>query len=115
MAGGSSASHWSCTRSGISVRDEAVYANFPLGIEFMAFTETYRCDVCGKTRGDSEDWWLAWSENEEPVPGAAAQPVLHLTRWNLLLCHSADVKHLCGGQCAQTLLDRWMHAPLGRS
>lgn len=77
----------------------------------MAFTETYHCDVCGKQRGDSEeDWWLAWTENVEPVPSAPAQPVLKLTPWNLLLCHSAGVKHLCGGQCAQTLLDRWMHA-----
>lgn len=93
----------------------AVYANFPLGIQSMAFTEIYRCDVCGKTRGDSEDWWLAWSEDEAPMPGSDAQAVLRLTKWNLLLCHAAGVKHLCGGQCVQTMLDRWMHGPLDRT
>jgi hypothetical protein len=74
----------------------------------MAFTETYHCDVCGKARGESEDWWLAWSELGAPVPEAEEQPVLKLTPWNILLSHSAQVKHLCGARCAQTLMDRWM-------
>ncbi|HEX3940694.1 MAG TPA: hypothetical protein VHX11_04340 [Acidobacteriaceae bacterium] len=74
----------------------------------MAFTETYRCDVCGKPKGDAEDWWLAWAEQVEPIPGARGQPALKVTLWNLLLSHSRDVKHLCGARCAQTLLDRWM-------
>lgn len=74
----------------------------------MAFTETYHCDVCGKARGEAEDWWLAWSESGAPVPGTEEQPVLKLTPWHILLSHSAEVKHLCGARCAQTLMDRWM-------
>lgn len=74
----------------------------------MAFTETYRCDVCGKPRGDAEDWWLVWTEMTEALPSAPAQPVLKLTAWNILLSHSADVRHLCGARCAQTAMDRWM-------
>ena len=74
----------------------------------MAFTETYHCDVCAKPRGDAEDWWLAWTAETELLPGDGEQPLLKLTPWNILLSHSAEVKHLCGARCAQTLLDRWM-------
>lgn len=75
----------------------------------MAFTETYHCDVCGKAKNEEfADWWLAWSEEVAPVPDAPRQPLLKLTHWNLLLSHSAEVKHLCGARCAQTLMDRWM-------
>jgi hypothetical protein len=74
----------------------------------MAFTETYRCDVCGKPKGGAEDWWLATSEQLAPLPGVPDQPTLKLTPWNMFLSHAHDVKHLCGARCAQTLLDRWM-------
>jgi hypothetical protein len=75
---------------------------------WMAFTETYRCDVCSKPKGSAEDWWLATSEQSAPLPGLPDQPTLKLTPWNILLSHTNDVKHLCGARCAQTLLDRWM-------
>lgn len=79
----------------------------------MAWSETYLCDVCGKVKPeDEQDWWLAWTETMTPVPGEPSQPVLKITPWNLLLSHSAEVKHLCGAQCAQTHTDRWMAAEL---
>ena len=34
----------------------------------MAFTETYRCDVCGNPGGEAEDWWLALTEAGSPYP-----------------------------------------------
>jgi hypothetical protein len=74
----------------------------------MAFTETYHCDVCAKARGDAEDWWLALTEPASLFPGAPEQPMLKLTPWNILLSHAANVRHLCGARCAQTLMDRWM-------
>lgn len=75
----------------------------------MSWNEIYHCDVCGKLKSEEDpDWWLAWIEEMTPIPTGEAQPVLKLTQWNLLLSHSADVKHLCGAQCAQTLMDRWM-------
>jgi hypothetical protein len=76
----------------------------------MAWVETYHCDVCGKARTDeATDWWLAWKESATPTPGAEAQPLLKIARWNIFLSHDAAVKHLCGGRCAQTFMDRWMH------
>lgn len=76
----------------------------------MAWTEIYHCDVCGKTKSEeAADWWLAWSEKLSPTPGDAEQPVLKITPWNSFLSHDATAKHLCGGRCAQTVMDRWMH------
>lgn len=79
----------------------------------MAWSETYLCDVCGKTKAeDDPDWWLAWTETITPIPGGVQQPVLKITPWNLLLSHSAEIKHLCGARCAQTHMDRWMASEL---
>ncbi len=77
----------------------------------MAWTETYSCDVCGKAKSEEVgDWWLAWSEKLSPTPSDPEQPVLKITRWNVFLSHDVDAKHLCGARCAQTIMDRWMHA-----
>jgi hypothetical protein len=75
----------------------------------MAFTETFRCEVCSKAKSsESEDWWLAWAEHLSPTPDTPPMPQLRFTPWDMLLSHQADVRHLCGARCAQTLMDRWM-------
>ncbi len=74
----------------------------------MAWTETYRCDICNTPRNDSGDWWLAWSEDVPSGKGSEVQPLLRLTRWSHTLSQSSTVRHLCGARCTQTLLDRWM-------
>lgn len=75
----------------------------------MAFTETFRCEICGKVKSDSsEDWWLAWVEQFTPMPSAPPMPQLRFTPWDTLLSHDAQVRHLCGARCSQTLMDRWM-------
>jgi hypothetical protein len=35
--------------------------------------------------------------------------MLKITHWDNFLSHDAAAKHLCGGSCAHTLLDRWLH------
>jgi len=76
----------------------------------MAWSETFSCDVCGKAKSEeSDDWWLASETTMSPTP-EVEQPVLKITHWNAFLSHDATAKHLCGARCAQTLLDRWMHA-----
>ncbi|QNI30544.1 hypothetical protein H7849_15495 [Alloacidobacterium dinghuense] len=80
----------------------------------MAFTETFRCEVCGKAKsGESEDWWLAWAEQFSPTPDAQPLPQLRFTPWDVLLSHQPDVRHLCGARCAQTVMDRWMTSSNG--
>ncbi len=76
----------------------------------MAFQERFYCDVCGKEKGESGDWWLAWVDCYKAHDDAPEQPLLKLTRWERVLSHSAEVKHLCGAACAGTLMDRWMSA-----
>jgi len=74
----------------------------------MAFTETFRCEVCGKAKSEGSDWWLAWAEKFTPTPDASPVPQLRFTPWDTLLSHQAEARHLCGARCAQTLMDRWM-------
>jgi hypothetical protein len=74
----------------------------------MAYTETYRCDVCANPKGDAEDWWLASTEPASLIAKGPEQRMLKVTPWNILLSHAPSVRHLCGARCAQTLMDRWM-------
>lgn len=75
----------------------------------MAFTETFRCEICGKAKNEtSEDWWLAWKERFTPIPDTPPLPQLRFTPWDVLLSHQSEVLHLCGARCAGTLMDRWM-------
>lgn len=77
----------------------------------MAWNEIYQCDVCGKEKNDGVgDWWLAWNERFSPTRGDPEQVVLKITRWNTFLSHDAEVKHVCGARCAQTIMNRWMLA-----
>ena len=40
----------------------------------MSWTETYHCDVCGKSKTETEtDWWLAWTESEKPFGAACSK------------------------------------------
>jgi hypothetical protein len=80
----------------------------------MAWTETYHCDVCSKSKGEeSGDWWLAWMDAMQVVPDQPSQPMLKMAGWHLLLAHTPGVMHLCGARCAQTLMDRWMTKTTG--
>jgi hypothetical protein len=74
----------------------------------MAYSESYTCDVCGDKKGESGEWWLAWVDCFQGKTPAEDQPLIKLTRWQVGHAHSAGVKHLCGAQCANKLMDRWM-------
>ena len=74
----------------------------------MAVTESYVCDVCGKHKGTSEQWWLAWVDCFPGPKPELDQPLIKLTRWQQSHAHSAGVRHLCGARCAGTMMDRWM-------
>lgn len=74
----------------------------------MAWTERYMCDVCGKPKRESEEWWLGMLECDVAHDGSPAQPTMRIQPWNNLLAHSAVSKHICGAVCAHKFLDRWM-------
>jgi len=76
---------------------------------FMAFSESYHCDVCGKDKSEtSSDWWLMWNEDFDSPGSGGIQPSMRITRWNTLQAHAPETRHLCGATCVQTLLNRWM-------
>jgi hypothetical protein len=66
----------------------------------MAVTESYVCDVCGKQKSASEQWWLAWVDCFPGPKPELDQPLIKLTRWQQEHAHSHGVKHLCGARCA---------------
>jgi hypothetical protein len=76
----------------------------------MSRSESYHCDVCGKLKGDTEIWWMAWVDCFQGDPGQSGtdQPLLKLTRWNAVQAHTAGVQHLCGARCSETMIDRWI-------
>jgi hypothetical protein len=76
----------------------------------MSWTETFHCEICGKQKGNVDHWWLAWTENyRPPYDGAPIKPILKIYPWENMSAHDAEVKHLCGQSCLQTLVARWMN------
>lgn len=75
----------------------------------MAYTESYTCDICGDTKGEGGQWFLAWFDclSSTATPGVT-QPMVQLTRWETEHAHRPQARHLCGARCAGTLMDRWM-------
>ena len=74
----------------------------------MAWTERYLCDVCGKPKRESEEWWVAMLDCNNVQDGTPSQPSVKMQPWNNLIAHSAEAKHICGAVCAHKFLDRWM-------
>lgn len=83
---------------------------YRFGPLFMTWTETFHCEICGKQKGSVDHWWLAWNESyRPPYPDAVELPILKVYPWENMSAHDADVKHLCGQACLQTLVARWMN------
>ena len=79
----------------------------------VTWTETFNCDICGKQKGSTDHWWLAWTEPYSPHPQAPERHLFKIYPWENMLAHDATVKHLCGQACLQKLVDRWLNAELG--
>src|SRR5256885_8108955 len=74
----------------------------------MSYTESYECDVCGNKKGERDLWWLSFADC---IPGSSPDdtiPVIKFSRFDVSHSHDKTVKHLCGAQCAATLMNRWM-------
>lgn len=79
----------------------------------MTWTETFHCEICGKQKGSVDHWWLAWTDRyKAPYEGSPERPMLKIYPWENMCAHDADVKHLCGQACLQTLVARWMNATM---
>jgi hypothetical protein len=78
----------------------------------LSWTETFNCDICGKQKGSTDHWWLAWSEPFSPHPDAPERNMLKIYPWENMLAHDASAKHLCGQACLQKLVDRWLNTEM---
>jgi hypothetical protein len=74
----------------------------------MSYTESYTCDICGDKKGESGQWFLAWTDCLPNGTPEGNQPLIKLTRWDSGYAHTPNVQHLCGARCAGTMMDRWM-------
>lgn len=75
----------------------------------MAKVESYKCDVCGKQKGDVNHWWItrvgAWKN----------KPCLSLVLWsdealNAPVLHDTTEAHLCGSECAIKKVNEFLGA-----
>jgi hypothetical protein len=71
---------------------------------------SFKCEVCGKVKGDANRWLLGVPLFGELVPFgfidvelSAPEPVAYaLGDWNEALAHRPGTHHLCGDKCALT-------------
>jgi len=70
--------------------------------------DTYKCDVCGKQKGDVNHWWVLWTRGKNPT----FQIALELRTWNeesLKGAVWADKHfHLCGQECVLKQVTEFM-------
>jgi len=74
----------------------------------MTWTESFTCNICGKSKKDVDHWWIAWVETVQPSDGEDAKPQFQLLPWSELMGRHPDVAHLCGAGCALKETERWM-------
>lgn len=69
-------------------------------------TSTFRCDVCGKEREESNHWFLASEGGQRELLVCG----LTFLRWSDRGATLQGMLHLCGQRCAQRAQGRWMEA-----
>jgi hypothetical protein len=74
----------------------------------MTWTESFTCNICGKSKGSVDHWWLAWIETIFPDDVEGPKPKYQLLPWSELMARHPDVVHLCGAGCALKETERWM-------
>ena len=68
----------------------------------MKLATPYKCDYCGKLKGESNHWWLKLPQPDHPVPRFELFP------WNEALNDAEGVEHICSQECASKALSKWM-------
>lgn len=76
----------------------------------MTWTESFTCNICGKSKGAVDHWWVAWVESISPSDAEGPKPKFQLLPWSELMARHPEVIHLCGAGCALKEAERWMTA-----
>ena len=78
----------------------------------MVWDVTFTCDICGKSKGEANHWWMAamgavpcFEENGGADP---RDQRFTLMRWSRADSQNPDMYHLCGQGCAMQAMERFM-------
>lgn len=74
----------------------------------MVWDVSFTCDICGKTKGEANHWWMA---SLGPLPCFEDDAValrFTLMRWNAEESRNPAMYHLCGQGCAMLAAERYM-------
>jgi hypothetical protein len=75
---------------------------------FMVWDVSFTCDICGKTKGEANHWWMlshadcACDEDDQVPQRFSVMP------WNAEQSRNPEMRHLCGKGCAMQALERFM-------
>jgi len=75
---------------------------------FMVWDVSFTCDVCGKTKGEANHWWMlshadCACDEEDQVPQRFS-----VMPWSADQSRNPEMRHLCGKGCAMQALERFM-------
>jgi hypothetical protein len=71
----------------------------------MPWENVARCDVCNVIKGDANRWLMATSSTSL---SPAVLKGFYIFHWDGTVAHQPDVKLLCGEQCLQKLLTKFL-------
>lgn len=72
----------------------------------MKKTDAYNCDACGRPRGATNHWWIVFLERDAVLMEQVWMLVVR--PWSAEAASEPHVKHACGRECTQKLVERWM-------
>jgi hypothetical protein len=70
----------------------------------MKLPAPYKCDYCGKQKGETNHWWLALAD----LAGECS--VFQLTPWSESVANTQKREDICGQECATKAMAKWMEA-----
>ncbi len=73
----------------------------------MVWDVMFSCDICGKTKGEANHWWLAMLAPHPPET-AESDARFTLLRWSRAESQGEAMYHLCGQGCAMQAMERFM-------
>lgn len=66
--------------------------------------ESYKCDGCGKMKGETNHWWIMYASRD--LDNA---PMFQIYTWPSGT-PSDGVKHICSQECAIKTISEWLGA-----
>lgn len=76
----------------------------------MVWDVSFTCDICGKSKGEANHWWMAALGSVPCFEGSqdTREQRFTLMRWSKTDSQNPDMYHLCGQGCAMQAVERFM-------